>query len=395
MRKLSVLLLILVLSEARDLISQEVSDTEIYLLTCGPGTETYSIYGHSALRIIIPGKNSDQVYNWGVFDFGTPNFAWKFAKGRLEYMLGVYSYESFLREYKHENRWVISQKINLDEKEKYMLFNLITENLKPENVRYRYDFFFDNCSTRIRDLLEKATGENLIYPDDEIKKNLPTFRKLISEYQKGYPWMNFGINLLLGSTCDKKATFRDKMFLPLDLQKGLSSLSVRRDDKMIPLLTNPVFELSFRQAEQKENLTGSPVFTFSMILILFIILTGVVRKRTPNRVIDIFIFTFFSILSIMMIFFNFFTDHQQLRWNLNILWLNPLILLCLATLIINKYEKIWFRLTFWFAAVFLTLVVVLPQEINNACFPLTVLLILRSSIRAGFSWNPFALPDLT
>jgi hypothetical protein len=395
MRKLAVALMILMISGTCGLMSQETPEADIYLLTCGPGTETYSIYGHSAIRIVMPERNYDQVYNWGVFDFATPNFAWKFAKGRLQYMLGVYPYESFLREYESEKRWVISQKINLSDKEKQELFNLISLNLRPENIKYRYDFFYDNCSTRIRDLLEKACGGNLIYPDDEIKKNLPSFRELISDYQKGYPWMKFGIDLLLGASVDKKATLRDRMFLPIDLQTGLSSLSVRRDMKMIPLLQNSDVVLKFSQPELKEGFFRSPLFALCLLLIIAIIISAVLREKLPARVIDIFVFSVFSILAVMMAFFNFFSEHQQLSWNLNIIWLNPFILVCLSLLILNKSNVTWFRLVFWLAVIFLIIVAILPQKFNNAVFPLTALLILRSSARAGFSWNPFTLPDLT
>ncbi len=396
MKRLLGWLFISIFCGTRILTSQDLMDAEVFLLTCGPGTETYSIYGHSAVRIVIPSKNIDQVYNWGVFDFSTPNFAWKFAKGRLEYMLGTYSYESFLREYQYEKRWVISQKINLEDNEKNTLFKLISENLRPENIKYRYDFFYDNCSTRIRDLLEKATGENLIYPDDEIKKNMPTFRELISVYQKGYPWLNFGIDLLLGAPCDKKASFRDRMFLPLELQKGLSSLVVRRNGKMIPLLSNPITELAYNEPLIKESLFGSPIFIFSLVIIGFIILSGAIRGNTPNRLIDIFIFSIFSLLAVLMIFSNFFTDHQQLRWNLNIIWLNPFLFICLYALIFNKKNKIiWFRMTFWLGILFLVQAAISPQQFNNAVYPLTGLIILRSSVRAGFGWNPLSLTDLT
>lgn len=395
MRKLAIALIITMISGTCVLISQEVPDSDIYLLTCGPGTETYSIYGHSALRIVIPERNYDQVYNWGVFDFATPNFAWKFAKGKLQYMLGVYPYDSFLKEYEAEKRWVISQKINLSDGEKEELFNLISVNLRPENIKYRYDFFYDNCSTRIRDLLEKASGGNLIYPDDEIKKNLPSFRELISDYQRGYPWMKFGIDLLLGAPVDKKATMRDRMFLPIDLQTGLSSLHLRRDGKMIPLLQNPDVVLKFSQPELKEGFFGSPLFVLCMALIIAIILSAIIKEKLPARIIDIFVFAVLSILAIMMMFFNFFSDHQQLRWNLNIIWLNPIVPVCLVLLIMNKGNLNWFRIVFWLAVIFLILAAILPQKFNNAVFPLTALLILRSSARAGFSWNPFTLPDLT
>jgi hypothetical protein len=395
MKKISVLLFVVLLFSGHNLKSQDLSEAEFFLLTCGPGTETYSVYGHSALRILLPDKNSDFVYNWGVFDFDTPNFAWKFAKGRLEYMLGVYPYKSFLEEYKSENRWVISQKINLEEEEKHQLFVLISENLKPENIKYRYDFFFDDCSTRIRDLLEKAVGNKLLYPTEEAKKKLPTFRQLTGEHQKGFPWLNFGIDLLMGSPCDKKAAFRDRMFLPLYLQTGLSALEVRQGDKMIPLLTNPEVKISSGQPALKENPLGSPIFIFSLTLIVFILLSAVFKKTGHNRIMDLLVFALFALLSVLMIFSNFFTDHQQMKWNLNIIWLNPFIIICLACLILNKGGKIWFRLTFWFALVFLILMALLPQHINNACLPLITLLILRSSIRSGFSWNLFKMEDLT
>jgi hypothetical protein len=152
MKRTFLINLLIILISINKASSQSPADTIAYLLTCGPGTETYSVYGHSALRIVIPEKREDSVYNWGVFDFETPNFAWKFAKGRLDYKLADETLNSFLGAYAFEQRYVVSQKINLDAKEVRTLVGLINENLKPENRKYRYDFFYDDCSTRIRDL---------------------------------------------------------------------------------------------------------------------------------------------------------------------------------------------------------------------------------------------------
>jgi hypothetical protein len=110
---------------------------------------------------------------------------------------------------------------------------------------------------------------------------------------------------------------------------------------------------------------------------------------------DVVIFGVFSILALLMIFFNFFTDHQQMKWNLNILWLNPFVILCLISLLFKKEWQLWFRLVFFLAAGFLVFLVVLPQQINNAFVPLIITLILRSSVRANFSWNPLTIPYLT
>ena len=170
MRKACMNFTLILLFFSAKLVAQDVSYVKIYLITCGPGTETYSIYGHSALRIVMPEGGSDIVYNWGVFDFNTPHFVWKFAKGRLNYMLAATTFERFQQEYFLEQRWMQVQEINLEPEEKIHLMQLIAENLQPENVAYLYDFFYDNCSTRIRDLLEKVLGNNLMYPPDDPKQ---------------------------------------------------------------------------------------------------------------------------------------------------------------------------------------------------------------------------------
>ena len=390
MKRISIISFIFLLISSASLFSQFSNDTTAYLLTCGPGTETYSIYGHSALRIVIREKNSDTVYNWGVFDFDTPNFAWKFAKGKLDYMISAESTNSFLSVYIFEHRYVVSQKINIDAKEIQKLTELVNENNKPENRKYRYDFFYDDCTTRIRDLLEKSIGEKLKYPPEEIGK-IPTFRDMVGKYQKPYPWLKFGVDLIMGSTSDRKANFRDRMFLPLDMKEELSEAVVNRSGKMIPLLQNPVVLVDFAPPVVKKMFLVSPPAIFTLAIILIIILTGVIKSQKIFRLIDITIYLVFSILSVLMIFFNFFTDHEQMRWNLNIILLNPFIIVCLILLILNKAGILWFRIVFIISAGFLVLHFILPQEFNISFFLLAIILLIRSSVRCGFSWNPLSL----
>ncbi|MGI6339861.1 MAG: DUF4105 domain-containing protein [Bacteroidales bacterium] len=370
-------------------------NVEVFLVTCGPGTATYSIYGHSALRIINHEKESDLVYNWGVFDFGTPNFVWKFARGRLDYMLGVYPYDKFLRDYFLEERWVILQKINLEHDELNKLLMLIAENMKPGNISYRYDFFYDNCSTRIRDLLEKALGEDLFYPPEESTKKMLSFRELIRGYQRPYQWLNFGIDLLMGSPADRKADVRNKMFLPLEMQNTLSSSLIRQDSKMTPLLQNSIIELDFESPALKARVITSPPIVFSIFMILIILLSGLVKDKKINLGIDVFVFSVFSLLAVFMIFFNFFTEHHELKLNPNIIWLNPLIIICLVCLICDKPGRIWYRTVFYIALAYLVFPLFFPHMSNSAFVPLILILLVRSSIRSEFSWNPFSKPYLT
>jgi hypothetical protein len=390
MKKMLSIISFLFLIYYQGIFSQSGTDTEVYLLTCGPGTETYSIYGHSAIRIVIPEKSADIVYNWGVFDFSTPNFAWKFAKGRLDYMIGAGSLQSFLQIYLFEQRFVYSQRINLDANETEHLMTLINENLKPENINYRYDFFYDDCSTRIRDLLEKSIGEKLLYPPVESGET-PTFRDMVGKYQNPYPWLKFGVDLIMGSYSDINASSRDRMFLPIDLKNELSETVINRNSKMIPLLQDPEFILDFDPPVIRQKFFISPVFVFTLLLIIVIIFSALFKSKKINNLTDIFIYSVFSILALLMIFFNFFTDHQQMKWNLNIIWLNPVIIICLIALIMNRTASVWFRIAFFISGAFLVIQLFLPQEFNTAFFPLVLILLIRSSVRAGFEWNPLSL----
>lgn len=391
MEKLFSVFSAIVLLFSAGIYAQDREVPEVYLLTCGPGTETYSRWGHSALRIVDSMEGTDRVYNWGVFDFNTPAFAWKFARGRLEYMLGVSTYERFIQEYFLEGRWVQSQKINLEPRETAELLHLIEINLRPENVKYRYDFFYDDCSTRIRDLLEEAIGDNMVYPP-EILDEVPSFRFLTGKYLMTAPWLKLGIDLLMGTPGNKKASVRDRMFLPLDMQKGLSDMVINRSGKMIPLLQNPVTVLEKSLKAEKTNFLTSPLFVFSILLVIVIILSAVFRDLKSNRIIDILLFSVFSVLALMMIFFNFFTDHQQMRLNANAVWLNPFIILCLLSVILKRNWHAWFRIVFVLNVLWFFVLLIFPHSSNTAFMPLVLVLIVRSSARSGYPWNPLTLP---
>jgi hypothetical protein len=392
MKKALITTIVLLLVSFGRILSQPSNDTLVYLLTIGPGTETYSIYGHSALLVKISSVKPDLVFNWGIFDFNTKNFAWKFAKGRLDYYLGVQTLDGFLQDYFLEKRYVYSQRINLTAGETAILIDLIKENLKPENKKYRYDFFYDDCSTRIRDLLEKSTGNKLRYPPDD-SDDLPTFRELVGKYQAPYQWLNTGINLIMGKSADKEAGVRDRMFLPVDMMEGLSGTTINRSGKMIPLLQNPEVLVDFESPDLKPDFLSSPAIVLTLVIVLMLIMAALTKSRKIIRLLDISMYSVFSILSLLMIFFNFFTDHQQMRWNLNIIWLNPFILICLFMLILNKPGIIWFRIVFYISAFFIVVQSILPQEFDVAFILLTVMLLIRSSVRGDFAWNPLSISN--
>jgi hypothetical protein len=174
------------------------------------------------------------------------------------------------------------------------------------------------------------------------------------------------------------------------MQVELSETVINRSGKMIPLLQNPEVILSYDPPSKKQIFLTTPVFVFTLLLIIIIILSSLVKSRKLNNAGDIVIFSVFSVLAVLMIFFNFFTDHQQMKWNLNLLWLNPFILFCLLSLIMKKAGTIWYRILFYISGAFLILHFILPQNFNIAFLPLVLIILVRSSIRAEFEWNPLS-----
>lgn len=367
---LSVLLIVLFSPLTR---AQVADSADVYLLTCAPGNATYSIYGHTALRINVRGSNFDRVYNWGIFDFSTPHFAFRFAKGRLDYMLGTYGYDRFVNEYFSEGRSVWSQKINLTTAEKEKLFGLISENLKPENVKYRYDFFFDNCATRIRDILAASVSDSLIYP---VKEKAQTFRQLIDPKQKVLPWIDFGADMLLGLQADRKATPADEMFLPDHLKDNLSASVVIHNNNREPILGEAVTIVDLPPAS-----SGAPIWmpqlVFYLILLYVILVTFVIGMPLLGRITDIVLYIIYSILALLLIFTNFFSEHDALHYNILILGINPLIPVLLGFILANRKAIKLSRIAFVISILWVPVSLIAGQGINPALIPLVLIITVR------------------
>jgi len=368
-------------------LSQTNDSVDIYMLTCLPGKDVANVYGHSAIRVVNPANGIDQVYNWGVYDFKTPNFVWKFAKGRLNYKIATCSYDWFLQSYIAEQRSVISQKTNLSPEDKDKLIALINNNMLPENVFYLYDFYYDNCATRIRDIFEKTLGNKLIYPAEK-NTDLPTFRENTNKVQQPIPWLSVGTDLLIGISGDKKAGFRERMFLPDDLMLNFSLSHLHNNGKLTPLLQEPVTVLKFNPSSSEQKSPFTPLVVLSILLMCITVFSFVIKSKYFHNFMDIILFSVFSKLAILMIFFVFFTDHQVMKMNLNIIWLNPFLIFAFLSLFTKCSQKLWFRIVLVTSAGFLLCVFILPQSINTAFIPVILILIIRSAFRSGLNKFP-------
>jgi hypothetical protein len=192
----------------------------VSVLTCAPGAETYALFGHSALRITDPLRGFDRVYNYGTFDFATPHFYWRFMRGDLHYFLSVNSFAEFLTAYRQENRLVSEQVLALQPQETQRLYTYLETTLHSSARFYRYQFFADNCTTRLwRDI--HACVETPLQVDSTYARPARSYRQLLAPYLAPAPWVNLGMNLGLGWPADRATTFRQQVFLPVALQQAL------------------------------------------------------------------------------------------------------------------------------------------------------------------------------
>jgi len=380
MKRIVILTVISFLLSAPHVKSQVADSTDVYLITCAPGNATYSIYGHTALRVCVRGTEIDRVYNWGIFDFSTPNFAFRFAKGRLDYMLGSYSYETFIYEYITEGRAVWSQTLNLTTAEKEKLFALINENLKPENVKYRYDFFFDNCATRIRDILVASASDTIILP---VKEKQKSFRQLVDPNQKVLPWIDFGADMLLGLQADRKASPADEMFLPAYLMENLAASVIVHENNREPIVGEPVTVVDLPPASPAGP-AWMPQLVFYLVLLFVILVTFIPGKPLPGRITDIVLFLIYSILALLLIFTNFFSEHDALHFNLLILGINPLITVLLGYILAGKKAVILSRIALSISLLWIPVSLFAGQGINPALIPLVLIIMVRLFKHSGF-----------
>ncbi|MDD4849036.1 MAG: DUF4105 domain-containing protein [Bacteroidales bacterium] len=346
------------------------ANQKFYLLTIGAGDEAYELYGHSGVRVVDTAAQVDFVIDWGVFDFNQPDFYLNFTLGKMLYTTGCWNTTDFITSVKAEGKTLISQEILLNDNQKDRLFEQIKYSLQPENRDYYYDFVFDNCATRPRDLFEKTLDTVLIYP---VAQDSLTFREIITSYQLDKPWYNLLINIVLGSRLDHIATVREQMFIPAYLQQNLSHATV------IDLLSHPLLsppeQLVQIEPVKKYDLQNVPLYVFAFLTILIFFLD---IHHKMQKTIRFFTYLFFSILifiSLLMIFLWGFTDHQTTYANYNLLWTNPLLLFPLIAYAQRKHKP-WIKFTQLYYILFLIIwaIGIIPQSIPNAVVGIVILM---------------------
>lgn len=354
---------------------------EVSLLTADPGTELYSSFGHSAIRMreLGPGGR-DLVFNFGTFDFDTPNFYGKFATGKLNYMLSVATYDRFIVEYDYYKRGLREQVLDLSEEQKDFLLQHLDAQYAPERRFYKYDFFYNNCATKIRDAFDVVIGEQLVWSDTLAEEK--TFRNLIDEFVLPLPWADFGIDLALGSVIDRPATELEKQFLPTYMEQAFAKATIVENGVSRPLVKQSRVLLEYpNEATQQSLLNPSVVFWF--LAVIFAALTGYgFKKGKLMKGLDIALFGILGVLGLVVTFLWFFTDHSATLWNWNILWAFPGHLVLVWGLVARP-NATWISSYLLFVMVATVVVLLLwivgVQSFYPALIPILLLLLLRAN----------------
>ncbi|WP_431135858.1 DUF4105 domain-containing protein [Psychroserpens mesophilus] len=326
---------IITLGQQRPLSPQ----AEISVLTIGPGDNLNDAFGHNGFRIKDNQLGLDVVYGYGEYDFDTPNFYLKFAQGKLNYLISKHSFSQFYKTYQYYDRTIEEQVLNLSTSEKQQLYDYLVTNYKPENRKYLYDFFYDNCATKIRDVAKITTDNAIVFstPKDYTPQ---TFRQLIHEHVGLNSWGSFGIDMALGSVIDRKATPYEQMFLPKYIHDFFEETKTDHSENFVKKSTT-IYKK--KKPNNSANFILSPLMIMSLVAVLILFVTYSDKKHKRRSTwLDVAIFGLTGLLGILMLFLWFGTNHSATAQNYNMLWAFPLNLFMIGQLLKPKV-KTWFK----------------------------------------------------
>ena len=368
------LILILVLNVQSNVHAQSLGpQSRVSILTCNPGKDVYSMYGHTAIRISDDEQNLDVVFNYGVFSFDSPNFLYRFAKGQTDYLMIGQKFSSFLPEYEKEKRSVYEQVLNLSPQGKNQLFQALIKNSLPENRMYRYNFFMDNCATRVRDMIERNSGAKITFQESQGHES---YRDLIKGFHHSFRWIDLGIDLLVGKKAEQPVSSYGQMFLPEYLMDQFAKAEITIDGKTQPLVSN-----NRTLAEHPNSKLNSDwpwpsiVFGFIFILILTISVRNFLRTRRTDKL-DYWLFALSGLAGLIIGWFTLYSEHPAMSPNYNLLWAFPLNLVFAVIWNIKKWRK-YSRNYFYLAAILLVLSLFTGQQFNPAVYFIMLALLVR------------------
>ena len=348
-------LLTLILVSSAPVAAQEdippMDSVEFSLLTCQPHDEVYSLYGHTAIRYheLRPG-GLDWAFNYGVFDFKKPHFVARFVFGLTDYELGAYPYKYFVKEYRRFGSMVTEQVLNLTDEEKMALHDALAINLRPENKIYRYNYFYNNCTTKARDIIESCINGKVEYAGRE--DYTPSYRDIVHSMTRNNPWSRFGNDLLLGIKADWKTDLRQQEFLPGNLLYDFDHAQIYSNGSYRPLIKERRIAVPAGVQIIENGFPLTPLACAAILLAVGIVIFFFEwRKKRAFVLWDVLLMmttgTIGIVLTLML-----FSQHPTVSFNLQIILCNPLPWLFLWPVIRGRETRYW-KITAILAVLFL------------------------------------------
>lgn len=371
------------------LFAQQTPKLSVYskvsVFTLGPGDALFETFGHNAIRIQDPLLRLDIIYNYGTFDFNEPGFYSNFAQGRLEYWLGLARYKQFEASYDYQKRWMKEQVLDLTQDERQAFFDFLQKNALKQNRRYLYDPYFDNCSTKIRDITRIILGDQIAFATDYTEEGL-TLRKIMNNELPWNTWGSFGINLSLGSRLDQELTADEYMYLPDYLYLAFKNATKTENGVTKPLVKEENVLLDYDERHIPTN-WYNPFLVFFLGMILVMYFTAMnVRKNKRSRWVDFFLFFITGIFGTLIVYLWFFTNHKTAPSNFNFLWaFAPNLIVAFFSLKKTppKWIKIYAKISLLFLGIAGILWVLQIQLFSLTILPILAMLLFRYSYLAG------------
>lgn len=381
MSRLKYFIFCLFMGVAFSVQSQSTDSIRFSLLTCAPGTEIYSLFGHTAIRYENYTRRIDVAFNYGMFSFNTPNFIFRFVAGETDYQLGITPYSYFEAEYAMRGSSVYQQVLNLTQSEKERLLTILENNYLPENRIYRYNYFYDNCTTRARDKIEECIEGKVVYPDSLSGKS---YRSIVHEFTAGSPWNEFGIDLCLGAEADKEINKRQQMFSPFYMKYYASNAYiVDAGGTRRPLILDETKIVDVEPEEVQPGFILSPLMCGALFLALCVVMAwGQWKTQRIWLGWDIVLYGLQGLAGCIIAFLFFFSVHPTVGSNWLLILFNPIPLLYLPFMVYKavKRKKDYYHVgNMVYLTLFITVLPFCGQEFNLTVLPLALGLLVTSA----------------
>jgi uncharacterized membrane protein len=333
------------------------STAKISLITVSPGKELYSSFGHSALWVSDPVQGIDKVYNYGTFDFRTEGFYLKFLRGTLPYQLSVSPMYYTMYGAQAENRSVTEQVLNLSTAQRQRLYDFLENNYLPQNRQYAYKFYYDNCSTRLRDALRAACGDSLVYLNQPIDGTFEarSFRSWMNLYLREKPWAKFGMNLAIGAPSDQIATPQQEMYLPNNLLKHFDRAKL--GGKPLVASKTKLFKPTEITSDSHSftDILLRPNIIFALVAAIILLYQRYQRhQRSKSFLLDKIFFSIIGLAGWILLLLWIATDHGVTAWNPDLLWIVPFhfpLVFFLGKPKHHSWLKMYISVCFWAALI--------------------------------------------